>query len=291
MVRLLAMILLVAGVSACERTPAGARGQSNQNPRIVALSPALAVTLRDLGLGDRIVGRHRFDMVLDDSLPICGDQSGIDYEALLRVNPTHVLIQQARVPPRLATLARSNGWDVLNLPTLSLEDIERATELLWRTFAPPGVGPPKILLRMRRAWSGRGTDLRSGARVLLLMSVDPPQALGPGSFHQQILERLGGTPAISAGRPYMRLGAEDVARLAPEAIVLIVPRPVGSPQPPDPTWEQIRGRLGVLGRLDLPAVRARHVALIDDPLSLTPSTAMIDFADRLAEILSAWAGP
>lgn len=46
--------------------------------------------------------------------------------------------------------------------------------------------------------------------------------------------------------------------------------------------------LGRIGTLDIPAVRAGRLALIDDPLSLTPSSAMIGFANELAGILEAW---
>ena len=51
---------------------------SEQPPRIVVLSPALGVMLTDLGLAGHVVGRHGWDTLLDQSLPVCGDQTGLD---------------------------------------------------------------------------------------------------------------------------------------------------------------------------------------------------------------------
>jgi hypothetical protein len=46
--------------------------------------------------------------------------------------------------------------------------------------------------------------------------------------------------------------------------------------------------LGGIARLDIPAVKRARVAVITDPLSLTPSTAMIGVAGEMARILKGW---
>ena len=56
--------------------PAAAAG----TPRIAAISPALAITLRDLGLAGSIVGRHAWDMALDLSVPMVLDSGRIRAE-------------------------------------------------------------------------------------------------------------------------------------------------------------------------------------------------------------------
>lgn len=257
-------------------------------PRIVALSPALAIMLRDLGVADQIVGRHGWDMVLDKSVPVCGDQAGIDYEALLRASPTSVLLEWGSrpLPARLDELAADGHWKVANYTLLTLDEMTAAAADLHRRFAPAG---PDLAAKMTQAWSRRGDGFARAGRVLLLLSADPPAALGPGSFHQQILERIGGTPAIAEGKPYVTLDAEDVLRLGPDAILLIVPRAMDAPARTAPASpEEVRAMLGRLGSLEIPAIRTGRLALIDDPLSLTPSSAMIGFADELARILEGW---
>lgn len=258
-------------------------------PRIVALSPALAVTLRDLGLAGRIVGRHGFDRSLPREIPVCGDQSGIDYEALIRVQPTHVLVEWGSrpLPARLERLGAERGWTLRAFALLTLEDITASVEDLARQFDAPA---PGLRDRLGEAWAPRPGRLAGAGRVLLLGAVEPPSVLGPGSFHHQILERLGGTPAVTEGNPFITLDAEDVVRLAPDAIILILPRaPDAPPRPVPPEQAELERLLGRLARLELAAVARGRVALIDDPLAHTPSTAMLTLTEEMSRILEEWA--
>jgi ABC-type Fe3+-hydroxamate transport system substrate-binding protein len=144
-------------LGACRRlAPSAARGE-----RVVVLSPALAATLKDLGVSDLVVGRHGWDMALDPGLPVCGDQSGIDYEALLAAHPTVVIIElnPRDVPDRLVELARTNGWELLNLPALGLDDVVRVTRTLEDRFSP-GAG---LADRLAGLSGGRGGAGAGGA--------------------------------------------------------------------------------------------------------------------------------
>lgn len=272
---------------------------SPTSPRIIALSPAAAVTLRDLGLAPSIVGRHAYDMVLDPALPSCGDQLGLDFENLFRVQPTHIVIQWGKrdLPARLTQLAAERSWTITTYDPLTLADLRADTQRLSALFAEaPGFDSSKashLMAEFDRAFSKRTPDLSHAGKVLLLWTASPPAALGPGSWHHQILTAIGGTPAISEGSASISLDQEDVLRLAPDAIVLIIPRDRDAqpaPSAKQPTDAETRTQLlGPLATLDLPAIRSNKVALIDDPLAHTPSTAMIHFADELAEVLTTWA--
>lgn len=293
---LLVLILLPLGAGAWLMARGLSRDRDAPPPapeahgaRIVALSPAIAITLRDLGLAPRIVGRHGFDRSLPRSIPVCGDQSGIDYEALIRVDPTHVLLEWGSrpIPARLERLAEERGWEVRTFTLLSLDDIAACVEDLERLFDAPA---PELRARLLAAWTARPGRFEAAGRVLLLGAVEPPSVLGPGSFHHQILERVGGTPAVTEGNPFITLDAEDVVRLAPDAIILILPRsPEAAPRLAAPGREELERLIGRLARLDLRAVERGRLALIDDPLAHTPSTAMIDLADEMARLLEGWA--
>lgn len=258
--------------------------------RIVALSPGIAIMLRDMGRGDAIVGRHAFDMVLPKNVPVCGDQQGLDYEALLAAKPTDVLMQWGarEWPPRLRELAQEHGWSVADYRLLSLDDVVEAEDDLARHYG----GPNAIdeVDRMRAAWKPTPGRFAGAGRVLILESVDPPAALGPGSFHQQILERIGGTPAIVRGKAYMVLDVETVLDLKPDGIIVFSPRVVGSEAGTPMTAEQVRAKLGRIGTLDIPAVKNGKLAVIDDPLGLTPSTALIGVTEEMGRVLGGWAG-
>ncbi len=265
-------------------------------PRIVVLSPGIAVMLRDLGLADLVVGRHSYDRVLPRTLPPCGDQTGLDYEAILRLNPTHILLEQGTtgVPARLTEQAGRHAWDVRVYALLELDDIDRCVrDLRARFMARPGDGAARpetaeLEQRWRDAMRFRSDHLAAAGRVLLLGGVSPPAAFGPRSWHHQILERLGGAPAITDGAPWITLDAEDVLRLSPDAIVLILPRGPDAAPGPAPTAAELKDLLGRVGTLDVPAVKSGRIAIIDDPLAHTPSTAMIGLADELARILEGW---
>ncbi len=292
--------------AACQRAasspgaPAPSEQSGGATPRIVALSPAIAVALRDIGLADLIVGRHGFDAWTNQAVPVCGDQSGIDYEALLAVRPTHVLVQWGRreIPSRLADLASRRGWKLRSFNPLSLDEVRSMSVALWDEFAPGAAdvgradAPPKWLAAMDAAWRPREPGLAAAGRVLILHGASPPNALGPGSFHLQVLERLGATPAVTRGSPYITLDLEDVRALAPDAIILLSPRAPGAPpRGASPSPDELLAALGPLAGLDIPAVRNGRIAVIDDPECLLPSTSMVRFADDLARALEPWAAP
>ncbi len=298
---LLAIALAAAG---CDHAPpAGPPSTAAPaGPRIVALAPGIRQTLDDLGGGRLIVGRHAYDAWADPATPACGDQAGIDYEALVRVNPTHVLLQwrgdqRGAAPGRLLDLARAHHWTVRNYPLLSLEEVVQAAEDMERLLPadqPQSASPhpPSAAARLRQALARRpGVRPDAIGPVLLLYGVSPPTALGPGSYHHQMLQALGARPALSTGQPYMVLDVEDVLRLAPGAIVLVQPR-WGADEPSTAlAGAQPLARLGRLATLPIPAVELGRVALIDDPKALLPGTNLADVADDLAAILEAWSTP
>lgn len=284
----IAAILVLAAACGCGRAPA----TPPASPRIIAFSPAVGLIVRDLGHAGLIVGRHGSDTFLSPSIPVCGDQvAGPDYEAILRARPTLFLSQWGSRPrpERLTELASRLGFDIADYRLLTLDDIPLAVRDIDARLRPPGSPPTAgcgaLLARMEAAWRRREGLDRAG-RILLLHAASPPGAIGPGSFHHEILLRIGGAPAITDGSPYIELDAEDILRLAPEGVILISPRAAGVPAAPI----DAREALGGVARLATPAARTGRFAVIDHPGALTPASPMIDFAEELAAILERWAG-
>lgn len=298
------LVLLGAALTVCAgcpraTPPASPTAGAPSEVRIAAMAPGVAAILRDLGLGERIVARHGYDPFTDASVPVAGEQERIDYEALLRTRPTHVILQwgERPMPTRLIDLSLERRFALVSLPMLTLEDIRTAIVHLGQMFIPPDPVPgfeknglDRLLPRWDRAMAHRaGAEPARIGRVLLLYGASPPAALGPGSYHAQILERLGATPAITQGAPFMPMDAEDVLRLAPDAIVIIQPREPHMPPFPTPLdASTLAPALGTLSRMDIPAVRQGRVALIDDPMALIPGSNLIEFADRLGDVLMHW---
>jgi len=259
--------------------------------RIVALSPAVAIIVQRLGHEGLIVGRHAYDLTLPKLIPVAGDQAGIDYESLIALQPTHVLTQwgSRELPERLRTLARDKGWTLYDAPLLALDDIPAATAHIDRLISLATTGGQSsqtgrdLIAKMNHAWAPRG-DFTNAGRVLLLASINPPAALGPGSFHHQILERIGGTPAITTGAAYIELDREDIRAMNPDAIILIRPTPPAS----EPKHTDAMDAIATIADLPITAAKRKRVHIISSELALTPSPSMIEFADELASVLADW---
>lgn len=294
------------------------------HPRIAALAPGIAQILRDLGCGHLIVGRHSSDDWSDQSVTVCSDQLGIEYERLIALKPTHVFLQwgERELPQRLTSLAAEHNWILVSYPLLTLDDIAHAVVAIYSAIGPdelkamradnrllPGAKAgernevqhgleraPFALIEMLDRALASDPSLASAGRVLLLYqgtgegSVSRPAALGPGSYSHDVLVRIGGLSATPSGKPFMPIDAEDIGTLKPDAIIIVRPRKAGTPAPTaPPTATELIATLGAAARLSIPAVQNQRIALIDDSMALIPGTNLTDFADRLRSILSSWA--
>lgn len=268
--------------------PKPAPSTAAAQPRIVSFSPAISRTLVDLGLKGQVVGRTPFCDAIDSSVPVVGDLSNVDYERLVRLEPTHVLVQPpvAGVNPGLVDLAKERGWVlgawrlngiddvetmVRELPeTLSLQDATLRDQLAGRAAMIVNEIALAVAPGREPVWRGR---------VLMLTQVDPPLAFGTGTYLHDILVGLGGINAVNAAG-WVQLSLEDAVRLQPEAIVL-----VKSGAPAMASGSEALAQLGPLGQADVPATRARRVAILVDRDALLPSSAVVHVAEELRSTL------
>jgi len=255
-------------------------------PHLVVLSPGMAVILRDLKRSDTIVGRHAFDMVTDPRVPVAGSQSELDYEVLLRVRPTHVLLESGAkdVPPRLSELSRAHGWRIESLPALRLDDIRRQITRLDEISGrlDPGEASPEgaaLLKSFDETMSTRpGLRERLG-RAMPLASTSPIGILGPGSFHAEMLAALGATPIPESGSAFIHADVEDVLKADPDSLVLFLPANQDL---------EMHKLLGALAGQPLRAIKEGRVLVIRDPLCHSPSTALIPIAHEIGERTESW---
>ncbi len=280
------LVFLLGALASCGGDQPGPAQTDDGSIRIVTLSPAASKVLIDLGLGESIVGRHNYDQAASSDVSPVGDQSAIDYELLLSLRPTHVVLQSDSrdVPERLRELSASAGFEIVNITrTLTLDDVELAAHELEARFAPGA----QLAAELHDAIAPRREDRSAWGTVLVAMQTAPTvDVLGPGSAHQELFERLGYTPAVTRGLPYMPMDAEDVLALDPGVIVLVMPRaPGAAPAPLD--WEPTERELGSLAGLGLRAVGSGRVVLIDEPLALVPSTSFIGVSAELERRLAA----
>ncbi|MEN0020062.1 MAG: hypothetical protein AAF747_04160 [Planctomycetota bacterium] len=288
---LLSVSLALCALVGCGHPPNS--DATSDEPRVVVLNPAVAVTMRDLGYGPWIVGRHGWDEFSEQSLPACGDQNGLNYEAILSTNPTHVLIAWgAREPPeRLASLAEPRGWEVRDIDPLSLDDVGEAARTLVDLFgeAPSEANATPTAIEAALSRQSAAIDLS----VLPVLASGEIAALGPGSFHHDLLARCGVVPLPETGGPYQRLNAEDIAALQPDAIIVFRPRPADAPKPDiEPgsmaDAERTAALLGRVPGLDMPATSDDRLGMIDHPLALLPSSQLVAVRTEIETLLAAW---
>lgn len=273
------------------------RSEEPAPTRIIVLSPALGVILQDLGVEEDIVGKHAWDMALGASIPVVGTHDDPDLESILRLDPTHIIVQdmETKIPESLRRMAADQGWLVWGFPLLTLDDIALCTDELHGCLvgAPESSTDALPSTRLTEAWSNRGAPARAAGRVLLLAGVDPAGAMGPGSFHHQLIERLGAAPALTNGGPWQELDHEDILRLAPDTIILFRPQATDSNQIDAPsalTRQEALQMLGGIAGLDIPAVRHGRVGVVEHPLGLIPASSLAEVAEEISALFAGWAG-
>jgi iron complex transport system substrate-binding protein len=285
---LLAALFMLIAIFAvgCGRAESNARqpDASRHELRIVSLSPAISRTLIDFDLDHYIVGRTPFCDNIDPSITVVGDLLNVDMERLVRLRPTHLLIQPpaSGINPALLQLAIDRGW---TLGAWHLDTIDDVRTLIRELPDVLGHDPPQatddLHTRAIELLSRIDTALEPAhntftGSILLIANVEPSTVFGHGTYLDEILTALGGRNAATH-RGYPQLSLEDVARIKPEAMILIAPG--ASDQ------QSTRERLGPLARLDVPAVHQRNLAILRHPDGFLPSTGIIHVADALKEIL------
>tara|TARA_R110002096_G_scaffold173781_2_gene348023 strand:+ start:187295 stop:188242 length:948 start_codon:yes stop_codon:yes gene_type:complete len=274
--------------------------------RIAAMSPAMSVMIRDLGYEDRIVAKHDYDMILGSRVPAAGSELGFDLEMLIQTNPTHVLFQKTSTErsQRFLQIAQEHHWIIFERPLNTLDDIATTMDDLYFLFN--GVpqrqdrqydmnevfSQPLPSAKLAAAWDDLGPVADAAGRVLVLASVDPIGAMGPGSYHHQIIDRLGASQAITEGSMWIELDYEDLIRLNPDSIVLIAPRQPSEDErfaePLGPTPDDIKRIFGPIMELPINAVTNGHIGVIDHPLGLLPSGSLGEVAEEIGALFQQW---
>jgi iron complex transport system substrate-binding protein len=289
--------VIVAALVACappdEGPEATAGDAAATGLRIVSLSPAISRTLVDLGLEDRIVGRSPYCTFLDADVPVVGDLLNVDYERIVRLEPTHLLVQAPRdgADPRLLATAERYGWHVGTWTALdTIDDIERLLRDLPAVLAAPdGTDTSATVARAADLLNAMAVALAPAAGgdgawrgpTLLVSQVDPVLAFGRATYLHEVLLRLGASNVVTSDG-WLTLTLEDVARLDPPAIIIVRP----DAHDADPVEAA-----AALARLDIDAARSGRIAVLAHPDALMPCSGIIEVAAEMRDALVALGDP
>lgn len=249
--------------------------------RLVVLSPGLASVVRELGRAEVLVGRHSFDAWTDASVSAVGDNLGIDYERLMGVEPSVVVMEAgaAAVPARLGRVAAAGGFGVERVAMLSLDDVRASIGVMDRLSRGVGVDAAlsseaeALLARFDGAFAFDEGAARGLGRVVVIGATGPLSVTGPGSFHHDLVVRIGGEALPSEGGAWMTLGAEDVAALAPETLVVLAPG--------EPGFDAAGAMPALASALPGLFGDGGRVIVVDSETAMLPGPGLIGVAERI----------
>ena len=211
----------------CEKNPESSRAGAR---RVVSLSPAITETLFAIGAGPQLVGVSDYCDYPEEAkkLPRTGTALTPGYEAIVRLAPTLILCEAAASAPRRELTALGVTKFV---PWLSLEDIVAGTRLLGALTSRAAAADALAT----KLWDGLAVaEAPNGPRVLLVLGEGTGKLseiyfVRRNSIHGAALRAAGARNAVLgdiAGVP--RLSIEELLRLDPDAIiVLVAPSPNG----------------------------------------------------------------
>lgn len=285
----LVLLALLIGITGCSRDEASYEPNADDSElRIVSFMPSATRIVVDLGLGDRIVGVAEHDAAAPpinadgDPMPIVGHFMDVDTEKLLALQPTHVIFPET-TSASLADIGEL-GLHIQNLkyPTRIKEVIESIqvigrfvehTELsdaltqeieLWYRQRRADLDAVSATLLAHYGGDGNPRPALPKWHGLLVFSVDPVVASGPGSINDELIYlALGKNSLADASVSAVTLDREALITANPEVIVLLLP---------GATEAEAEEKVAWFDGLPIAAVEDGRVNALTDPQVLLPAT-------------------
>jgi len=249
----------------CESTPAGdGRGRR----RIVSLGPAVTQMILALDAGDELVGVSGYCKSLPRRLPVVGDATSVNVEALLALRPTLVVahISPDRLPRRLRELARRKRLKLLCIHLESLDDIYANLRLLGRHLDRARQAE-QLIERIRKQLQQISAKVSNKPRVKVLFAAnaDHPLVAGSGTFIDQLIDIAGGRNVAESLTLWRSINKEVIIAMSPEVII-------EAPADISPAAEAMlqRHRRYWMSLSSVPAVRHGRVYILPDASLTVP---------------------
>lgn len=253
--------------TACNRTPPAPPAAVPPGPRIVCTVPAATANLVELGATDKLVGVSRFDSLFlpeeKKNLPVIGDYDTLDYERVVALQPTAIILQTAewKIPARLKELATAHHFEIINIRMDTIDDLWTTLGVLGKAAGAEKEAEHAIALaKADLAELAKEVANQPRVKVLYAMSRSPMMVAGGKTFVDEMLTLAGGdNVGRAAGESYPVIDPETLIKLAPD--VLLVTAPSEPAQVPgDP-------RIDPWLKYATPAARNNRIKLVTSPSS------------------------
>lgn len=242
--------------------------------RIVSVAPNVTELLYAAGAAGQVVGVSEYSDFPEAAraLPRVGDAFRLDYERIVALAPTVVVVWDSGTPPEVRRRLEALGIRVVGIPTRRLDDIAAGLETLGRLAGTPDVASAAarefrdVIARLRERYRGRRT-----LRVFVEIDDAPLFTVGGGHLISEIVELCGGENVFAdVAALAVPVGRETVLVRRPEAIL--------STDDGDPAaeWSRFDG---------LPAVATGSVYRAPRDLLSRPSPRIAAGAARVCELI------
>lgn len=292
----LLLLLTACGDGGTSTPPPATQQTLTPGPRLVSTVPAATLMLVQMGADDRLVGVSTYDKAVlpeeRQDLPVVGDYLTLNFEQLLRLRPTAIIVQSAedRLSPRLKEYAAANNVQILNVRLDTLADMATTAEALGKAAGVPDIARQKAdAAQAKLAAIRTAVKDKPRPKVLYIIGKEPIFIAGGNRFLDEIITAAGGQNlGATVGKDFPTITREKLITLAPDVILISAPGEPPSNDPSDP-------RIARWASLPTPAARTGRIHLMTDPdLELNALNAA-DSALQLAQILhpdlKTWAPP
>jgi ABC-type Fe3+-hydroxamate transport system substrate-binding protein len=250
-------------------------------PRIISTVPAATQILVQIKAGYTLVGISTYDPPLLksslSSLPVVGDYQNLDYELLLVLHPSALIIQMApsRVPGQLLSFTLEHDIRLVNLELSTLDQIYQTADLLGQISGrEPQAKAAVAALQSRLAQIHQRYLHAWHPHVAYLIDTQPVRIVGSTNFMDTLITLAGGENAgAAAGANYPVIDRETLVQLAPDVLLIAAPSEPGVSGSNDP-------RIAAWSNLPIPAARQHRIYLVSLPDAQIP-TLNVDAQVRL----------
>jgi iron complex transport system substrate-binding protein len=261
-------------------------------PTVASLVPAATDLILGMGAGDQLVAISNYDLDRDETknLPRVGDYQNYDWEKLSQIHPDLMIMfyDPDRMPAGLREHIDALHAELINVKTERLSDIFSAITMLGEKLRQPE--------KARQASAALKQTLddvqsRVGGQTpvptLIVTSDEGTLACGPDTFLTDLLQIAGGKNVITSNTPrYPQLEREQIIKLAPEAIIQLLPNATPAMQEQAAKfWQALP---------DVPAVKNKRICVLTDWYVVQPGYNVGKLAEQFAKCLhpeSAATGP
>jgi len=247
--------------------------------RIISLAPSLTETLFALGLDSSVVGVTDYcdyPPAAKSKLKIGGIMNP-SIERILALQPDLVLMSGSGNMRTDYDKLTSSGVTVFVSNPRSVEGVLKSiTDLGLLTFKRAQADSLVHRLQVRRDSLIKAADASKRRSVLMLLSLNPIVAIGPGTFLDEMIRLANGENiAGNASTAYPLLSREEILRRGPDVIIATndIAHSTTDILSAYPEWKS------------LPAIRQNHVNIVDASIVSRPGPRIIDGLEAITKAI------